>query len=70
MTNTIDTMARLGDMDEHIYRNTLAIATLIEMLTSNGVFTREEFARTATALDNATLAEIAARRRARRPLHV
>lgn len=70
MPNTIDIMARLGDMEEHIYRNTLAVATLIELLTSRGAFTREEFARTATALDNATLAEIVARRRAHRPQRV
>lgn len=66
MQDTIHIMAQMGDMKDHIYRNTLALATLIELLAARGVFTREEFARTAAALDNATLAEIALRRRSHR----
>lgn len=54
--------AQLADMKDVDYRNTLAIASLIELLTEKGVISRQELARKAQTLDALTEAEIALRR--------
>ena len=54
----LDVYAQLGDLKETDYRNTLAIATIIELLVQNGIITRREFARMACRLDNMTVDEI------------
>ncbi|MDK2920181.1 MAG: hypothetical protein PWQ37_2914 [Candidatus Petromonas sp.] len=45
-------------MKEVDYRNTLAIATIIELLIEKEIITRQEFARKASLLDNMTMEEI------------
>ncbi len=45
------TGARLADMREVQYRQTLALASLIELLVTRGILDREELARTAQRLD-------------------
>lgn len=54
----IDIYAKIGDLKEIDYRNTLAIATLIELLVEKNIITRDEFARKAYALDNMTTDEL------------
>lgn len=53
---TIDLFARIADMKDVDYRNTLAISALIELLIEKGLFTREEFQATATRLDGLSAA--------------
>lgn len=43
--------AELADMQEVDYRNTLAIASLIDLLVDKGVITRAELGRKSAALD-------------------
>lgn len=54
----IDIYAKIGDLKDIDYRNTLAIATLIELLVEKGVITRQEFSRKAYALDNMSTDEL------------
>lgn len=58
----IDVVGQIADLKEVDYRNTLAIATLIELIIEKGLFTRQEFARKAKELDAATISEIACTR--------
>lgn len=43
--------AQIADLKEVDYRNTLAVAALIELLVEKGILTREELAEKAGALD-------------------
>ena len=61
--NDINMMGQIADLKDTDYKNTLAITALIEILIEKGLFTREEFARQAQALDNLTMAEIISQRR-------
>lgn len=54
----IDIIGHLADLKEIDYRNTLAIATLIELFIEKGLCTRQEFTRKAKELDAATINEI------------
>lgn len=54
----IDIYAQLGDLKEVDYRNTLAIATLIEILHEKGLITRREFSQKAQQLDAMTIEEL------------
>jgi hypothetical protein len=54
----IDVYAQLGDLKEVDYRNTLAIATLIEILQEKGLITRREFSQMAQHLDTMTIEEL------------
>lgn len=56
--NKIDIIGQLSDLKEIDYRNTLAIATLIELLIEKGIITRQEFARKSCHLDNMTLDQL------------
>ncbi|MDI9476363.1 MAG: hypothetical protein ACOX0L_08720 [Natronincolaceae bacterium] len=56
--NDIDLMGQLGDLKEIDYRNTLAIATLIEILTEKGIITRQEFSKKSYYLDNMSLEQL------------
>ncbi|HEY3367565.1 MAG TPA: hypothetical protein VGK74_21110 [Symbiobacteriaceae bacterium] len=47
----IDLIAAIADMKTVDYRNTLALATLIDLLVQKGLFTREEFAQRAQQLE-------------------
>lgn len=49
--NEVDVIAQIGDLKDIDYRNTLAIATLIELLIEKKVFTRQEFRRKSYQLD-------------------
>jgi hypothetical protein len=64
--NNIDVIAQLGDMKEIDYRNTLAIASLIELLIDKGILSRHELARKASLLDKMSVDEIAYMRRKNR----
>jgi hypothetical protein len=61
--NTIDIVGQLADMKNVDYKNTLAIAVLIELLVEKGLFTRQDFARKAAEMEGSCLAEIALSRR-------
>ncbi|MDR3590970.1 MAG: hypothetical protein P4N41_15060 [Negativicutes bacterium] len=63
--NILEFAGQLADMKDVDYKNTLAVATVIELLIAKGYFTREEFAAKAAELDQASLAEIIHRRRAK-----
>ena len=54
----IDIYAKIGDLKEIYYRNTLAIATLIELLVEKGIITRREFAQKSLVLDSMSIDEI------------
>lgn len=54
----IDIYAQIGDLKEVDYRNTLAIATMIEILLSKGLIDRMEFAQMAQKLDNMSIEEL------------
>lgn len=43
--------AKLGDLKDEHYRNTLALSTIIELLIDKGLLTREEIACKAEELD-------------------
>lgn len=49
--NLLEIIAQLSDLKEIDYRNTLAIAALIELLIEKKVFTREELAQCSMRLD-------------------
>ncbi|MNW55855.1 hypothetical protein D3C74_335430 [compost metagenome] len=44
--------AKLADLKEEHYRNTLALSTIIELLIDKGILTREEVERKAAELDS------------------
>ncbi|QZY55001.1 hypothetical protein [Crassaminicella profunda] len=54
----IDLYAQIGDLKEVDYRNTLAIATLIELLISRGFIDRMEFSKMAKNLDTMSIEEL------------
>lgn len=56
--NNLDIIGQLGDLKEIDYRNTLAIATLIELLTEKGVITLREFSEKSYHLDNMSLEQL------------
>lgn len=56
--NQIDLIGQIGDLKEIDYRNTLAIATLIELLIEKNIITRQEFARKSYYLDNMSLEQL------------
>jgi len=56
--NSIDLISQLGDLKEIDYRNTLAIAALIELLIEKGIITRGEFSKKSHYLDNMSLEQL------------
>ena len=56
--NTVDFVGQLGNLKEVDYRNTLAIATLIELLAEKGIITHREFSRKSYYLDNMSLEQL------------
>ncbi len=56
--NSIDLISQIGDLKEIDYRNTLAIATLIELLIEKGIITRREFSEKSHYLDNMSLEQL------------
>lgn len=63
--NNLEIVGQIADLKDTDYKNTLALSVLIELLIEKGVFTRQEFARKARELEQASLAEIILSRRAR-----
>lgn len=61
--NTINIAGQIADLKDVDYKNTLAIASLIELLVAKGIISREEFAAQALKLERASLSEIALARR-------
>lgn len=61
--STLEIVGQIADLKETDYKNTLALATLIELLIDKGLFTRQEFAHKAAELDGATVGEIILKRR-------
>jgi hypothetical protein len=57
--NDIDMVSQIGNMKEIDYRNTLAIASVIELLIDKGILERNEIAKKARLLDEMTAEEIA-----------
>ncbi|MTI70112.1 MAG: hypothetical protein FH751_07675 [Firmicutes bacterium] len=56
--NELDILAQIGDLKEIDYRNTLAIASLIEVLVEKGLITRHDIARKSKELDSMSLEEL------------
>lgn len=56
--NQVDIIGLISDLKNIDYRNTLAIATLIELLIEKKVLNRQEFARKAQQLDALSLEEL------------
>ncbi|HHY90071.1 MAG TPA: hypothetical protein GX503_00250 [Clostridiales bacterium] len=54
----IDLYAQIADLKEVDYRNTLAIATIIEILVAKGLMSRQEFAKLAQKLDTMSIEEL------------
>lgn len=54
----LDLYAQIGDLKDIDYRNTLAIATLIELLIEKKVISRQEFTKKSYHLDNMSLEEL------------
>ncbi|HEY3423245.1 MAG TPA: hypothetical protein VGL27_00505 [Negativicutes bacterium] len=57
--DSIDIFGQIADLKEADYKNTLAIAVLIELFIDKGLFSRQEFALKARELECATITEIA-----------
>lgn len=56
--NDIDIIAQIGDMKDNDYRNSLAIASIIEILIEKGIIDRNDIARKARQLDSMSIEEI------------
>jgi capsid portal protein len=54
----LDIVGQIADMKEIDYKNTLAIASIIELLIDKGVINRNDIALKAHKLENITLDEI------------
>ncbi len=54
----LDILAKIGDMKEIDYRNTLAIASIIEVLVEKGIIERKDIMRKSRQLDNMTIDEV------------
>ncbi|QJW45584.1 hypothetical protein HA075_06880 [bacterium BFN5] len=61
--NSIEMVGQIADLKEVDYKNTLAVATLIELFIEKGIITRSEFSQKARELELATEAEITLMRR-------
>lgn len=59
----LDVISQLGKLKDTDYRNTLAIATLIELLIEKGVITKQEFSVKSYQLDNMSLEDLKIRKR-------
>lgn len=54
----LDIVGQIADMKEVDYKNTLAIASIIELLIDKGIINRNDIALKALQLENQTLDEI------------
>lgn len=60
--NQLDILAQLSDMKDVDYRNTLALASIIEVLVDKGIINRVDIAKKAQELDSMSIEEIKMRR--------
>lgn len=58
--NDLDILSQLSDMKEIDYRNTLAIASIIEILVDRGIINRHDIAIKARELDSMPIEEMKA----------
>ena len=56
--NNLDILSQLSDMKEIDYRNTLAIASIIEILVDRGIIDRHDIAIKARELDSMPVEEM------------
>ncbi len=56
--DAINVVAQIGNMKDIDYRNTLAIASIIEILIEKGIVERNHIARKAKQLDSMSIEEI------------
>ncbi len=56
--NQLDILAQLSDMKDVDYRNTLALASIIEVLVDKGIINRVDIAKKAQELDSMSIEEI------------
>lgn len=63
--DTVELIGQIADLKEIDYRNTLAIAALIELLIEKGLITKNDFTQKARELELSTEAEITLVRRCR-----
>ena len=56
--NEVDIMAQISNLKNTDYRNTLAIASLIELLFEKNIINRDEFANKAQELDTFTIEKL------------
>lgn len=61
--SALEVAGQIADLKDVDYKNTLAVAVLVELLIDKGIFSRQEFAAKGRELEQATLADIIARRR-------
>lgn len=61
--NDINIVSQIGKLKDTDYRNTLAIATLIELLIEKDIITKQEFSMKSYQLDNLSLADLKKRRK-------
>lgn len=64
---TVDIVGQIADLKDVDYKNTLALATLVELLAEKGLFSKQEFAQKAQDLDRASLAEFALKQNSLKP---
>jgi|Deesub1362A_J573_1020465.scaffolds.fasta_scaffold04622_3 hypothetical protein len=65
----IDLVAQIADIKEINYKNTLAIASLIELLVEKNIIRKQEFAQKAKILEAITLSEIQELRARKKKAH-
>lgn len=61
--NVLDMAGQIASLKDVDYKNTMAIAVLLELLIDKGLFTRQEFAQKSQELETTSLAEIIMKRR-------
>ncbi len=57
LPNSLEIIAQVADLKSADYKQTLAIATLIELFIEKGLFTRQQFGAKAAELDQSALYE-------------
>lgn len=60
--NNLNILSQLSDMKEVDYRNTLALASIIELLVDKGIINRNDIAIKAKELDNMSIDDIKLKR--------
>lgn len=54
----LDVVGQIADLKEIDYKNTLAIASIIELLIEKGIISRNDIAKKALQLESMTLSEV------------